>query len=99
MQRMQLLLMLLMQRLQLQVCAKRALGWQQKHVTVSYKAGVRVGNGSSLVNFETQGCADGNAVVLVPQTLPAVSLHAAIGISRLVLTKLICLVPGAESFC
>ena len=72
-----------------------------KHVTISYRALARVGDGSgsSLVNFETQGCADGNAVVLMSLTLPAVSLYAAMGISWLVLSKLICLLPSAECFC
>ncbi len=72
-----------------------------KHVTVSHKAVAGVGDcsGSSLVNFEKQGCADGNAVVFMPQTLPAVSLHAVMGISWFALSKLICPVPSAKCFC
>ncbi len=72
-----------------------------KHVTINYKALARVGNGSgsSLVNFEAQCCANGNAVVFMPQTLPAVSLHAAMRISWLALSKLICPVPSTECLC
>ncbi|KAA6423181.1 MAG: hypothetical protein FRX49_07168 [Trebouxia sp. A1-2] len=71
-----------------------------KHVAISYKALARVGDGSgsSLVNLKAQGCANGNAVVLMPLTLPAVSLHAAMGISWFALSKLICPIPSAECF-
>jgi hypothetical protein len=65
-----------------QALCKESSWMAAKHVTISYNALARVGDGSgsSLINLEAQCCADGNTVVLMPQTLPAVSLHAIIGI-------------------